>query len=139
MSDSEAVRPQRETGAEASPEVRKTLLEAMSAADRGVGYRGEQTMTQLVWRSFRRHKPAMIGSTIVLLFALSAIFAPRISSYDPEKTNLDAMLQPPSAEHVMGTDELGRDLASWPWRWRCSSAPSSAAWRDFTAVGWTTS
>ena len=73
-------------------------------------YREEQTMTQLVWRSYRRHKPAMIGTTIILIFALAAIFAPYISPWDPVKTNLDAMLQPPSAEHIMGTDELGRDL-----------------------------
>jgi peptide/nickel transport system permease protein len=52
----------------------------------------------------------MIGSTILLLFALAAIFAPLLSPYDPEKTNLDAMLQPPSTAHPMGTDELGRDL-----------------------------
>ncbi len=73
-------------------------------------YRGEQTMAQMVWRAFRRHKPAMIGLGIMLIFALAAILAPVISSYDPEKTNLDHKLEPPSAQHIMGTDELGRDL-----------------------------
>ena len=73
-------------------------------------YREEQTMTQLVWRSFRRHKPAMLGLGIMIVFALSAIFAPLISPYDPERTDLDIMLEPPSAQHIMGTDELGRDL-----------------------------
>jgi peptide/nickel transport system permease protein len=73
-------------------------------------YREEQTMTQLVWRSFRRHKPAMLGLGIMVLFALSASFAPLISPYDPERTDLDIMLEPPSAQHIMGTDELGRDL-----------------------------
>jgi peptide/nickel transport system permease protein len=110
MSDSEAVRPQREAVTEVTEETRKKLAEAMSPEDMGLGYREEQTMTQLVWRAFRRHKPAMFGSTIVLLFALTAIFAPYLSSYDPEKTDLDIMLQPPSAQHIMGTDELGRDL-----------------------------
>jgi len=93
MSDSETVQPQEQP-----------LLDLASK------YREEQTMTQLVWRSYRRHKPAMIGTTIILIFALAAIFAPYISPWDPVKTNLDAMLQPPSAEHIMGTDELGRDL-----------------------------
>lgn len=110
MSDSETVRPQREAATEISPEVRKTLAEAMSAEDKGLGYREEQTMSQLIWHAFRRHKPAMIGSAIVLIFAFSAIFAPYLSPYDPEKIDLDNMLQSPSVKHIMGTDELGRDL-----------------------------
>ena len=73
-------------------------------------YREQQTMGQLIWHAYRRHKPAMIGTTIIIIFALAAIFAPYISPWDPEKTNLDAMLQPPSAQHLMGTDDLGRDL-----------------------------
>jgi peptide/nickel transport system permease protein len=70
----------------------------------------ERTMGQIVWRSFRRHKPAMLGSVIILIFALSAIFAPHLTSFDPEKTDLDHMLEKPSAKHIMGTDDLGRDL-----------------------------
>jgi peptide/nickel transport system permease protein len=73
-------------------------------------YREEQSMAQLVWRSFRRHKPAMLGLGIMVVFALSAIFAPLLTPYDPERTELDNMLEPPSAQHIMGTDELGRDL-----------------------------
>jgi peptide/nickel transport system permease protein len=93
MSDSEAVQPQEEPVLDLAPK-----------------YREQQSMTQLVWHSYRRHKPAMIGTAIVLIFALAAIFAPYISPWDPKKTDLDAMLQPPSSEHIMGTDELGRDL-----------------------------
>jgi peptide/nickel transport system permease protein len=76
-------------------------------------YREEQTMAQMVWRAFRRHRPAMIGLTIFVVFALAAILAPVISPYDPEKIDLDHKLQPPSFSqpvHIMGTDELGRDL-----------------------------
>jgi peptide/nickel transport system permease protein len=69
-----------------------------------------RTMGQMVWRSFRRHKPAMLGSVIILLFALSAIFAPYLTPFDPEKTDLDHMLEAPSAKHILGTDDLGRDL-----------------------------
>jgi len=78
MSDSGAVRPQRESVAEAKPTA-KTLAEALAPQ-----YREERTMGQLVWRAFRRHKPAMIGSAVVLLFVLAAVFAPYLSSYDPE-------------------------------------------------------
>jgi peptide/nickel transport system permease protein len=73
-------------------------------------YREEQTMAQMVWRAFRRHKPAMIGLGVMLALVLAAIFAPVLSPYDPEKTELSKMLKPPSAQHLMGTDELGRDL-----------------------------
>ena len=73
-------------------------------------YREEQTMAQMVWRAFRRHRPAMIGLSIMIVFALTSILAPYITPYDPEKTELSRMLEPPSIEHLMGTDELGRDL-----------------------------
>jgi peptide/nickel transport system permease protein len=73
-------------------------------------YREEQTMAQMVWRSYRRHKPAMVGTAIIAILALAAIFAPYLTPYDPEKTDLDIMLQPPSLAHPLGTDELGRDL-----------------------------
>jgi len=69
-----------------------------------------RTMGQMAWRAFRRHKPAMIGLGIILIFVLAAIFAPRISPYDPKKSDLDNQLAGPSVKHLMGTDDLGRDL-----------------------------
>lgn len=110
MSDSELVRPKRVAPDKVSSDERKSLMDAMRLEDKGLGYREEQTMTQMVFYSFIRHKPAMIGTVVILLFALSSIFAPYLTSFDPEKTNLDKMLEPPSGQHVMGTDELGRDL-----------------------------
>jgi peptide/nickel transport system permease protein len=83
-------------------------------------YREEQTMAQMVWRAFRRHKPAMGGLITMVVFVLAAIFAPLISPYDPEKTSLLEKENPPcihllgcpsdQPQHIMGTDELGRDL-----------------------------
>jgi len=83
-------------------------------------YREEQTMAQMVWRAFRRHRPAMIGLITMVVFVLAAIFAPVISPYDPEKTSLMEKENPPcihllgcpsdQPQHIMGTDELGRDL-----------------------------
>jgi peptide/nickel transport system permease protein len=69
-----------------------------------------RTMGQMAWRAFRRHKPAMVGSVIIFIFVFAAVFAPYISPYDPNKTDLDNILVGPSAQHLMGTDELGRDL-----------------------------
>jgi peptide/nickel transport system permease protein len=48
----------------------------------------------------------------VVLWVLAAIFAPQLSRYDPQAQNVDKRLQPPSADHLWGTDELGRDIFS---------------------------
>jgi peptide/nickel transport system permease protein len=59
-----------------------------------------------------RNRPAMLGVVLILLFVLTALFAPRIAPYDPLAGTLAARLQPPSAAHVMGTDMQGRDELS---------------------------
>ena len=46
------------------------------------------------------------------LFAIGAIFAPFIAPYDPLAQELSGRLEPPSAAHWLGTDQLGRDIAS---------------------------
>ncbi len=60
--------------------------------------------------SFMRHKLALFGVAILLLVSLSSIFAPIVAPYDPNRTAIMDRLQPPSLEHWMGTDELGRDV-----------------------------
>ena len=58
-----------------------------------------------------RHDPrATIGVLVVVLLALAAIAAPLIARYDPTRIELAAQLQPPSAEHWLGTDVQGRDV-----------------------------
>lgn len=58
------------------------------------------------------NKLIIFGACIVVFFALIAIFAPLISPYDPGKIDIGNILMPPSAEHLLGTDSLGRDLFS---------------------------
>ena len=53
-----------------------------------------------------------VAATGVLLFALLAAFAPWIAPYDPIASDVQNALQPPSAEHWAGTDQLGRDILS---------------------------
>jgi peptide/nickel transport system permease protein len=55
---------------------------------------------------------AQIGFTIVCILFLLALLAPWIAPSDPSAQNLAVRLQPPSASHWMGTDELGRDILS---------------------------
>ncbi|TPQ50022.1 D-ala-D-ala transporter subunit [Prosthecomicrobium hirschii] len=54
----------------------------------------------------------MIGFVTVVALLLCAIFAPLLATHDPVAQNLGQRLQPPSAAHWLGTDELGRDVYS---------------------------
>ena len=53
---------------------------------------------------------AVAGIVIFLIIILASIFAPLLTSHDPQKIDLRAMLQAPSAEHWFGTDRTGRDV-----------------------------
>ena len=65
-----------------------------------------------VWVRFRRNKMAMISAVFIVLEIFLAIFAQQISPYDPYKGDYTATWQLPSAQHWMGTDDLGRDVAT---------------------------
>jgi len=65
-----------------------------------------------VWRQMRRNRLAVAGLVILSALILMAIFAPWIAPYDPNEMDLAKGVQSPSSEHILGTDELGRDLAS---------------------------
>jgi peptide/nickel transport system permease protein len=65
--------------------------------------------TLFLWKSTPL---ALIGTVIVVLFILVAIFAPILSPYDPVATNLDHKLEAPSAAHIFGLDQYGRDVFS---------------------------
>ena len=59
-----------------------------------------------------QNRAAMIGGITILLLIVLAIFAPWIAPYSYSYQNLDIGASPPSAEHLLGTDVLGRDLLS---------------------------
>jgi peptide/nickel transport system permease protein len=59
-----------------------------------------------------RNPMALAGLAVILLWSLVAILAPVIAPYDPLEQNIQDRLQPPSREHLCGTDELGRDIFS---------------------------
>lgn len=69
-----------------------------------------QSPLRLFWRRFRKHKMALAGMFVTLLITLLVTFAPFFTSHDPMKQNLLNRFQPPSAQHWLGTDDLGRDL-----------------------------
>ena len=54
----------------------------------------------------------VIGLVIIAIFIIAAIFAPLLAPYNPNKQDLTAALQQPSATHLLGTDDIGRDTLS---------------------------
>ena len=61
-------------------------------------------------RKFVNNRLAMIGLIFVLIIVLASIFAPLLTSYDPSEISLGEKNTPPCAEHILGTDQLGRDV-----------------------------
>ena len=63
-------------------------------------------------RLYRQNKLAVISAAVILLIILMAVLAPVIAPYKEAEQDLLARLQGPSARHLLGTDELGRDVFS---------------------------
>ncbi len=63
-------------------------------------------------KRFLRHRLALIGLVILCVMVLLAVLAPVVAIYSPVELNLDAMSQPPSTTHWLGTDTTGRDVWS---------------------------
>ena len=74
--------------------------------------RDQEKLRHLFWKRFRKNKLALTGAFIVILLFFAALFAPGLSPYDPGQINIKKVLQDPSAEHIFGTDQLGRDVFS---------------------------
>ncbi len=62
-----------------------------------------------VWRRFRRHPGAVVGTIVFTILALASMFA-FLSPYPVDQSSIEIRLQMPSLQHPMGTDALGRDL-----------------------------
>jgi oligopeptide transport system permease protein len=64
------------------------------------------------WNRYRRNRLALVGGVIASLILLTGIFAPLIATYAYDYSALTEVLQLPSGQHILGTDEVGRDLFS---------------------------
>ncbi|WP_288582981.1 MULTISPECIES: ABC transporter permease [Lysinibacillus] len=64
------------------------------------------------WKSFKKQKAALVASIFIGLLIVIAIIGPYIAPYDPFVPNYNALLEGPSASHLAGTDEYGRDIFS---------------------------
>lgn len=68
-------------------------------------------MKKIIKGLFRR-KLVVFSMAVILLFILMALFSPLFAPYDPNKQDLSNMMGPPTMEHLLGTDEFGRDMLS---------------------------
>jgi peptide/nickel transport system permease protein len=82
------------------------LIATASAPSDRVPGRG---LWALAWRRFRRHRMALGGAGVLAVIVGSAVLAPLITPYNPTVLDPDHSLAPPSRQHLLGTDDLGRD------------------------------
>lgn len=68
--------------------------------------------TQEIWRRLRRNKLAMVGLFILAALIFCAIFADYIAPYRYDQFDPSKQFQPPSSEHIFGTDNFGADIFS---------------------------
>jgi peptide/nickel transport system permease protein len=69
-----------------------------------------ETLLSIAWRHFRRHKLALAGMFMLGLLLLGALVVPIVARYDVGTTHILDKYLPPSPQHLMGTDGLGRDM-----------------------------
>ncbi len=70
----------------------------------------ERRGLQHLARRFARNRLALVGFVVFVLIVLTALLAPWVAPASPIKTDFTAYLQPPGPRHLLGTDELGRDV-----------------------------
>ena len=92
--------------------IRPGVLRLPQIEDEAVASRQSRTL----WRDARdrllRNRMAVTGAVLILALGLISIFAPWIAPYDPTRQSYSEISQSPNAAHLMGTDQLGRDLLS---------------------------
>jgi peptide/nickel transport system permease protein len=76
----------------------------------------EESPWKIIWKRFRKHKLALAGIVTITLIALACFLAPLYAPYDPvrdisrDENNMILRNDPPSLDHLMGTDNVGRDV-----------------------------
>ncbi|MFW5736854.1 MAG: ABC transporter permease, partial [Halanaerobium sp.] len=66
----------------------------------------------LFLKKYKKYKHPYITTSIIILIFLAflSLFAPVLTDYSPVRNNARERLQPPSREHLLGTDQFGRDV-----------------------------
>lgn len=69
-------------------------------------------LVKRAWKTFRSNKTAFWSLPICAIYLIVAVIGPYIAPYPPLKLNVGPLLTAPCIEHLMGTDDLGRDIFS---------------------------
>ncbi len=69
-------------------------------------------MKSVVFERLKHNKLAVAGGIIVIFLFIIALFASLLAPYDPNEIDRNNILSPPDARHLLGTDDLGRDVLS---------------------------
>jgi peptide/nickel transport system permease protein len=64
------------------------------------------------WKAFARNRLAVLGGIVVACLATAAVLAPVLAPWDPNRPDVRKILDSPSGRHLLGTDQLGRDVLS---------------------------
>ncbi len=88
------------------------MAELAQSSATPIALRGATTRKRWRTPAFLRSPLTVVGLIIIALFLFAAIAAPLLAPYDPNKQQLSARLKPPTSEHLLGTDALGRDVLS---------------------------
>ena len=64
----------------------------------------------MVIKKFLQNRLSIFGLTVLILLIITSIFAPLLTPYDRDKTDLPNKNLPPSSQHLLGTDSVGRDV-----------------------------
>lgn len=72
----------------------------------------KKSRMQEIWRMFCKNKLAVLGLILFIIIVAVAVAAPLIADYNQEalKINVPQRLKAPNSEHILGTDEMGRDI-----------------------------
>ena len=70
------------------------------------------SLKRIAIRKYLKNRAATTSLVLLLILVVSAVFAPIFATHDISATNLRKILQPPSSEHLLGTDNVGRDVFS---------------------------
>ena len=73
---------------------------------------GGYGLLKQAWRNFLKNRLAVLALVFLIVIHLVGYFAPWIAPHPYERINLMKTLAPPSVEHLLGTDESGRDVVS---------------------------
>lgn len=91
-----------------TPQATSTPGTGVGVADAGIKGGGIRSVARFVYS-----KPlGAIGGIIIVVFCIVAAAAPLLAPYDPLQIHTDRLLMPPGPEHLLGTDQFGRDILS---------------------------